>query len=50
MDSGLYRDRNGNNVRVEQTKSGYVIRYGDGRVIAINTNRRSALMQSTFEC
>jgi hypothetical protein len=43
MDNGLYRDRNGENVRVERTRSGYVIRYGDGRVIAISTNRRSTL-------
>lgn len=39
MDSGLYRDKNGEKVRVERTRSGYVLRYADGRVVAISISR-----------
>jgi acyl-homoserine lactone acylase PvdQ len=48
MDSGLYRDKNGEKVRVERTNSGYVLRYRDGRVIAISISRRQQSAKSAF--
>jgi hypothetical protein len=48
MDSGLYRDKNGEKVRVERTNSGYVLQYGDGRVVAISISRRPGSAKSAF--
>ncbi len=48
MDSGLYRDKNGEKVRVERTRSGYVLRYGDGRVVAISISRRRGQEKSAL--
>ena len=35
MRDGTYRDQNGQLVTVRRAETGYVIRYGDGRTIAI---------------
>jgi hypothetical protein len=48
MDSGLYRDKNGDKVRVERTDSGYVLRYADGRVIAISFSSRRGPAKSAL--
>lgn len=46
MDSGLYCDKNGKKVAVERTSSGYLVRYGDGRVVAIGMIQRSTATRS----
>lgn len=42
LTDGLYRDKDGQTASVRLTVTGYLIRYGDGRTIAVPTHPISA--------